>query len=140
MYNYFDSKEALLKEVILGGFNDLIEKFDPNHDGIITDEEFENFINELFVIIDNSIEYWKLYFSVFTQPQVVDFIRPKYNELFEKMMTPLMRFFERKNYDEPETEALIFGSILDGLTFNYVYNPEPFQVKKIKNRILEMYL
>ena len=44
IYNYFNSKEELLKELIEIGFETLVQPFDQNKDGVLTEEEFEFFI------------------------------------------------------------------------------------------------
>ncbi|MEA3445052.1 MAG: TetR/AcrR family transcriptional regulator, partial [Bacteroidota bacterium] len=44
VYNYFESKEELLREVALSGMKEIFGLFDPNHDGVLTDEEFVFFI------------------------------------------------------------------------------------------------
>lgn len=140
MYNYFASKESLLTDIIGNGIEEMVKAFDPNKDGILTDEEFVFFIDELFRIIDANRRHWKLYFAVFTQPDVYEVIKLKYAELIPVFMGPLMGFFNRKGYEDPETEALFFGLILDGFGFNYIINPEFFPFDKIKQRIINMYL
>ena len=34
MYNYFGSKEELLKDIVISGISNLTDTFDPNKDGI----------------------------------------------------------------------------------------------------------
>ncbi len=46
MYNYFESKEDLLKQIAIEGINEVFESFDPNKDGVLTKEEFIYFIKE----------------------------------------------------------------------------------------------
>jgi len=41
IYNYFDSKEALLEELIKNGIDQMYRYFDPNCDGILTAHELE---------------------------------------------------------------------------------------------------
>ena len=48
IYNYFESKEALIKEIVLDGMNKFLEIFDRNKDGILTSEEFIFFIERSF--------------------------------------------------------------------------------------------
>jgi len=40
LYNYFDSKEDLLIQIVENGFNEMLNYFDPNKDGILTRDEF----------------------------------------------------------------------------------------------------
>ncbi len=70
LYHYYSSKEELLSHIVINGMNNLIEKFDENHDGVLTDAEMELFINDMFRKIVENRNYWKLYFSVMLQPNV----------------------------------------------------------------------
>jgi len=69
MYNYFTSKEELLRSVVLEGIKKFLVLFDPNHDGVLTKTELIYFIEETFRTIQNEIEFWKIYFSVLSQQQ-----------------------------------------------------------------------
>ena len=64
IYNYFESKEDLLKEIIFNGLDEMFVFFDPNHDGKLTKDECIYFINEIFKLISENYKFWKLYFSV----------------------------------------------------------------------------
>ena len=48
IYNYFSSKEELIKIIAYDGIERLMVSFDPNHDGILTQEELIFMINESF--------------------------------------------------------------------------------------------
>jgi hypothetical protein len=51
---------------------------DPNHDGEVTPEECENFIDKAFELIINRREEMKLYFQLSIQPEVLNFLEHKY--------------------------------------------------------------
>ena len=44
IYNYYQSKEDLLKDVILYGMHKITETVDPDKDGVMTEEEMKNMI------------------------------------------------------------------------------------------------
>lgn len=79
LYNYFASKDDLLKTI----WDDLIEEFevmiDPNNDGNVTDAEAENFIDATFEMLKNKREEMKLYYQLSFQPNVVNFLYNKYD-------------------------------------------------------------
>ncbi|MDR2823773.1 MAG: TetR/AcrR family transcriptional regulator [Prevotellaceae bacterium] len=79
LYNYFASKDDLLKTI----WDDLIEEFevmiDPNNDGDVTDAEAENFIDATFEMLKNKREEMKLYYQLSFQPNVVNFLYNKYD-------------------------------------------------------------
>ena len=48
MYNYFKSKEDLLATIMNDGIDEIFQFIDPDHDGILTKEEFEYLIDKIF--------------------------------------------------------------------------------------------
>ncbi|MDI3527607.1 MAG: hypothetical protein PWR03_1790 [Tenuifilum sp.] len=140
IYNYFESKEDLLYKLVMHGMNDLIEKFDANHDGVLTDEEMELFINDMFQKIVEKRNYWKLYFSVMLQPDVFDFnFYNKFEEQYQAMVKALIDYFKRKGFENPEMEYLLLHTMSDGIVINFIMN-ENFPLEGIKNEIIKRYI
>ena len=81
MYNYFESKESLILEIIGKGIDQLTEHLDPDHDGFLSEEEFVFFINENFRILQQNLDYWKLYFATMMQPAVYKLVKEKSRKL-----------------------------------------------------------
>ena len=71
MYNYFDSKEALLIAIIEEGINDVLTLADPDRDGVITPGELENMIRQTFSTMLENLDFWVLYISVVLQPRAI---------------------------------------------------------------------
>jgi AcrR family transcriptional regulator len=78
MYNYFESKEEVLKTIWDGLSEEFVTMLDPNHDGEVTPEECENFIDKAFELLINRREEMKLYFQLSIQPDVLNFWEHKY--------------------------------------------------------------
>ena len=139
MYNYFESKEALLKEVIFEGVDTITESFDPNRDGILTKEELIHFIRESFKLVREHTTYWKLYFSLLTQAGIMDIFSDDLAPRMQRLFGMLTQFFYSQNYENPEIEMRFFGSLLDGVAMNFVMDPENFPINEIERKIIEMY-
>lgn len=140
MYNYFESKEALLKEIVISGFSDLTGTFDPNHDGILTTEELEYFINETFETLKSNTKYWKLYFAIMMQPSVLKMFEDDFAKIIRSIFKMLEEYFRRKDYKNPELESKLFGAILDGLAFHYVTDPSNFPLEEVKKTLINRYV
>ncbi len=140
IYNYFNSKEDLIKEIVFKGIDELILNiFDPNKDGVLTNEEFIFFINECFDILKKKIEFWKLYFTIILQPDVMKLVEQKLFELVSPLFIILEKYFKAKGIKNPESEARLFGAILDGVSLNYIVDPDNFPLDTIKNIIIKKY-
>lgn len=139
LYNYFESKEALIKELITHGFEELFSVFDPDHDGIITSQEIKYFTIELLEVIKRDVQFWKLYFSMLTQPQIFSLVEEWVMEKAMPMFAMLGDYFSREGYEDPMVESRLFAAALDGIAMNFTFEPESFPIDKVLKRFLSLY-
>ncbi len=139
IYNYFESKEALIKELIINGFEELLSVFDPNRDGIITGREMKFLITELLEIIKRDMQFWKLYFSMLTQPAIYSLIEDWIVKKVEPMFAMIAEYFRQEGYENPMVEARLFAAMLDGITLNFVFDPDNFPIEHVSNRFSSFY-
>lgn len=139
MYNYFSSKEELITEIITSGMEILMKVFDPNHDGILTEDEFDYFIHESFCYFRENLQFWKLYFVVLTQPMVFEMVQDKIMEVIMPVLKVLEEYYRSRGHEEPEAEARLLGAVLDGVTLNYLVDPEHFPLEKIEKLIIKRF-
>lgn len=140
LYNYFESKEILLIQILQSGIDEFLDYFDPDHDGNLTDDEFRYFVENVFDTMKNRTSYWKLYISLALQPTVFNILKKKYRKLINTTLLIMEKFYERKNHENPKMQALIFGAFLDGLCLNYVMDPGNFPIDDIKDFVINHYL
>lgn len=140
IYNYFESKEELIREIILDGFDKFFTEFDTNKDGVLTDEEFIHFIHTSFEVLKNNVQYWKLYFMVVSQPGVLQLVQDKLMESILSFITILSNYYENKGYSNPMAHAQLFGAMFDGISMNYMVDPDNFPVEEIKKIIIEKFI
>lgn len=138
MYNYFESKEEMIREIILEGLEELTEIFDPNKDGILTYEEAKYFIDEMFNILKSKLKYWQLYFSVMMQPKVMALVMDKFMETLSPFMRIVTNYFKQRGSEDPELDTRIILAFLDGICFHYMIDPHHFPLQKIKERLYKM--
>jgi len=139
LYNYFESKETLLKEIISEKINDIWQFFDPNHDGILTKEEFLFFINKSFEIVKTNINYWKLYSALMFQNDVITIIANDYDDISIQFYNLAFDLFKRCNIEDPESEMLIFASMIKGAIVQYLAMPEAYPIEKVEKAIEKHY-
>jgi AcrR family transcriptional regulator len=77
IYNYYASKEDLLREIIKAGLEKIILLMDPDEDGVITSKELEQIIHGLFNSLKQNNEFWSLYFSIILQPIVMNWLKTR---------------------------------------------------------------
>ncbi len=158
MYNYFESKEVLLNEIIRRSAAEILLYFDPDHDGYLGEDEFELFVRKVLLLLSERRSIWRLFFQMLMQKDVLEqFLRsdlvetgsedPDNNSRGLMAIVKMIReYFERKkpfkpaDYD-PDLEMHMFINTLLGfaLTSIYIDDPEEIHYDKTVNRILEIY-
>ncbi|MFW5768347.1 MAG: TetR/AcrR family transcriptional regulator [Bacteroidota bacterium] len=139
MYNYFDSKQDLLVQLVLDGINDLMQEFDPNHDGVLTKEEFYHFVDKLFDNIKARQPFWKLMFSLLLQPHILELLEKDLEPIGERSIGILSSFFVNNGSEDAYTDLLFFSSLTKGAIMQYVYSPESIDIDKLKIKIISYY-
>jgi len=139
IYNYFDSKEELIREIIYSGLENIDKLMDPNQDGVLTEDEMEYLLDRFFGLLQDDVNFWKLYFSLLVQAPIIKLVESRLTDVVKNYIGLLQAYFESKGCEDPYTEALLFGAMLDGIGMNYIANAELFPVDKIKERILKKY-
>lgn len=139
LYNYFESKDDLIRKIIYSGLDDIDKFFDPDKDGILTSEELAFAIDKIFDLMKEEIHFWKLYFTLVMQKPVLKLVEDRLQEIVGKYISMMAKYFESRNCDDPETEALIFGAMLDGVGMHFISNSDNFPIERVKKRLIELY-
>ena len=139
MYNYFESKEALISVIIEEGIQEMLAIFDPDKDGVLTSHEFEYFVGKSFDVLTANTTYWKLYFSILMQPGMYEMVKNKYEHVITESMQIITDYYRRKGLKNPETEAILFGAVMDGISMNYLLSPDLFPLEEMKKIIIERF-
>jgi AcrR family transcriptional regulator len=135
-YNYFDSKQKLLDELISHGFESIFVNIDLNHDGIITDEEFIYFIKHNFKLLRENLQHWKLFFSLLLQPQAADSFSRDYKEKGAPIFSMLFNFIKSKGSKDPEGDLMVLSAMLEGAYLYGVTVPDLFPMEVMEEKII----
>ena len=139
LYNYFNGKEDLIKTIIFDGLDSITRFIDPNHDGVLTRNELRYFIEEFFEALETNPHFWRLYFTLFFQPHVLKLVEKRFAVMVHTYLKMLEDYFRSAGVDDPETEAIMLGAVLDGIGFHFMANSAGFPLEKIKNKLIKLY-
>lgn len=140
MYNYYESKDEMIREIIRDGLESFLGNFDPNKDGVLTPDEARFFIDELFKILESNLKYWRLYFTVMLQPKVMNLMADAFTEIMNPISETIINYFKWKGSDNPEVDLKLILATLDGICLHYLMDPRHYPLKEIKARIYKMVL
>jgi len=161
MYNYFESKEALLKAIIHKSVNEVYKYLDIDRDGYLSEEEFEFFMRKINVLLKEKRYFWRLLMQLLLQNEVREqfmkalpesdlLIHPGHmpgdNYYPIQMMKMMTDYFERKKrkmgdkYD-PAADLNMFIITLKGFAITSIYTDknDDENNEKIINRIIELF-
>jgi len=119
--------------------HDVWQYFDPNHDGILTKEEFLFFLKKSIQIVKENPNYWKLYSSLMFQNEVIEMMFSDYGDLSAKYNKLAFDLFSRYGIKDPEGEMLLFSSMVKGAIIQYVALPDFFPIDKVQLAIEDYY-
>lgn len=137
IYNYFESKNSILNEILKTGFDAIYYYFDINHDGVLSYNEFEFFIRKSFDEMTGNRNFWKLYFSLMMQPVVTEKYINNYSEASSNLYKILIRFLTDLGSTHPQKDILIVSSLLKGAFMIMVTSPSFNEEEKYVDTILE---
>jgi AcrR family transcriptional regulator len=161
MYNYFESKESLLSEIIARSVSEVYTYFDIDKDGSLSEEEFEFFVKRVVFMLKEKQSFWRLYLQLMMQNEVRELLLKSFintdslkqysllnkSELFvSEILKTITDYFIRKkktkgpDYD-PSLEMNMFMISLKGLAISYIYmdTADDINYDKTVNRIIELY-
>lgn len=139
LYNYFASKDDLLKEIAQVGFREIYGNLDINHDGVLTEGEFVCFIGRLIDIVNENKEFWLFYIHILMQPHVVEFVEKQLSESSKPVVQILLNYLEQEGFDDPVGELFFLSSTLKGAMLQYLFSPINFDMAPVRDRIIKLY-
>jgi len=140
MYNYFDSKQALLLAVIEDAAS-LVQELLPNvaNEEIPAKEQLRQLINGSFNWVKSNMAYYKLIASLVFQEEAItamgDFIRLK----AEAHILLGEQLFKRMKYDNPRLAAFELGALFDGIFMAYLSLKEFYPLEEMRQVMLKKY-
>jgi len=138
IYNYFESKEDLLRNVMTNIMDSYMEKYPPIG-SIPNDSHIEYFIDQSFEFILEDKARAKLLFALSSQSIVLDLMTKIMIQKAEPFMNNVMKFFEIKKYDDPEGMMHYFFSSLEGVQLHVALNPN-YPIDKVKSILKKQFL
>ncbi|MCB0474412.1 MAG: TetR/AcrR family transcriptional regulator [Flavobacteriaceae bacterium] len=137
LYNYFESKDELVKEIVLEGIQKITIDIDFDFSIKLDKQRFIQLIDKYFELIEQSKDYWKLYMAVLAQPTVGDLVKGELFMMLEPFFSAVSQYYADKNEKNPLAFAFLLGAILDGVGIDYIFAPEQYPLMEIKEIIIE---
>ena len=139
IYNYFESKKDLLKEVLYQGIEGIKESFSQIEDELDAPEELEIFIKGGIGIMEDESDFYKFYFAVIMQPEVYAIVKENYPEYVGELLERVAKYFKDKGDPHPVEKATVLAALMDGLGMYYLMAPEMYDLKVYEKIIIDLF-
>ncbi len=139
MYNYFESKEALLKGVVFQAF----EKAGPIFDEFLKQEtprgKMRSLIDATFQYLKKNKEYNRLLTALSVQEDSIDFIKEIAARKIIEMEVMMKPIFKGLGFKNPHQEMNVFGALFDGLAVRYLSTNDERFLDEMHEYLIDKY-
>jgi len=138
MYNFFKSKEELLKEMMALGFADIHASMSSYAAETDPNKAIKMHVLKTVEIIKQHKAFWKLLHTIRLQEKVVTSMRKSFQEVVGNVSQTFQKVFKKLGYKNPELEATLFLAQIDGLVILYLQD-ETIPIDKLANHLINRY-
>ncbi|MCP4129717.1 MAG: TetR/AcrR family transcriptional regulator [bacterium] len=137
-YHYFKNKDDILKEIIEKSREMHQHLPDLQNPDFLDRFTIHEAVAAFFNMLESNDNFMRLFLSLIHQPNVFDSSAALHN-IFGGLREIMTAFLKKSNVKDPESEAMLFSSLLSGLAFNYLLDKNSFNIEVIKKLIIERY-
>ena len=138
LYNYFESKQALLHAIFADSMRDVRESFEVA-EAAPAAERIERLVRGSFEILRRNMHFWRLSYGVRMQPEVLEGIGPQAHEWMGFIHRTLTGYFRERGAAQPEVEAAVLFALIDGISQHYVLDPEHYPLDAVTEFVVARY-
>ncbi len=139
MYNYFTSKDELLKTIFSEIMATILQIFNPSNLKEIDRKTLLEYFDRVFAHMESNLILWKMYMAIFSQPAVLQILATEIELASRQPFAMIERYFKKQGVKNPAVEVVFLSTIISGVTFEYLADPGNYPLKQIKKRIISLY-
>jgi len=138
MYNYFSSKDELLRgliDLLNKGETDMMEKViheDPK-------KMLENVIRFFFSELRENYQQWVFISKLVLQVDRFDFVKKMATEMYSNYLILFEQLLGGIGMKKPAEEAKLLGALFDGIGYQYLIIKEAYPLDEIENYLIQKY-
>ena len=114
LYNYFGSKDEVLRSIIQTGYDTAYKNLDLNGNHSLAKEEFVHFLRITFQSVRENPRFWKLYSALVLQPGIQDLIMTEYSGKAQDIQKLLLDFIKVSGSIAPGNDLIAISSLIKG--------------------------
>lgn len=138
MYNYFSSKEDLLKALInktMSEGDKIMQKMFSDNPAVTLENVFRWFFGEL----RNNLSEWRFASEIMLKADKYAFVQEMIAFKMGEYMKLLEGLLKELGFENPEKEAYLIGAVFDGIGFGYLVVGDEYPLDNMENYLIEKY-
>lgn len=139
LYRYFESKEALLDVIIKHAFNDIFSILPESSQFKTSNEYLQNFIVNILEEAIKFADHWRLFFILILHDEISQKYSSEFMQYSKNMVDYFKELFIKFGSPDPELDAFLFHTALDGIIITLILSPSDVSIRKIAERLVEIY-
>ncbi|KAA3438122.1 TetR/AcrR family transcriptional regulator [Rufibacter hautae] len=134
LYNYYQSKEDLLKEILVRGRQDILQSFEKP-EGLTPFQYLEHHIQTTFRLLEQNKNFWRLYHSLKMQSEVLKALEQEVQAENQLVLQLLSKNLAQAGSTNPSADAVLMFATIDGIAQHYLILPE-YPLQEVMERYL----
>lgn len=140
LYNYYESKEALLHRILLAAIDESEAWWYEILERDLPAQEQIRLITETSVaVVKSDVNHWRLLSSLAFQPGIMSGLEEVMAQKKGRVMASLCDLMLRLGWEQPLEEALFYSAFMDGMFLHYMNGPEFYPLEEMMNYFLKRY-
>jgi AcrR family transcriptional regulator len=138
LYNFFDGKADLLRELMFLAFQDIQISMMAYHGEPDPKTAIEEHVRATCKVVKEKADFWRLIHAVRLQEGVPGILVGTYRDIISNVTGVLKDLFRKLGYDNPQLEALLFFSQIDGMVILYLQD-DRIPIDKLGEHLIKRY-
>ena len=136
IYNYYKSKEEILKSLFDNVFETMWRRFHFDANTEISEQDYIDFINLSIDIVLEDPDHFRLWFSVLTQPMVLSMVMDDLMIKAGPIMARMQQYYEKRGFENPIAQMRFASAIIDGIQMHIMLDPENYPVEDVRKILI----
>jgi AcrR family transcriptional regulator len=139
LYNYFRSKDDLLREVFLEGTRDVAAAFVAGAAGGTPAERLERMIRRSLEIVRERRDFWQLSYMLRHHPRTVEVLGDVLPTWTTGVRGSLETLLREIGHDDAAGLALVLFAAIDGVAQHYVLDPDEYPLEAVADCLVRSF-
>lgn len=140
MYNYFESKQALLRAIVSKAIDeghDLVKHAMEDYASPIL--ELEHLVLDTFEHVKNNFQFWKLLTSLAHQQDILTSVQDLVEEQKKWGIEKGIELFTKLKAPNPMQSAFLLGAAMDGIMLHYIHMGDEYPIDEMAKSLIETF-